>query len=310
MKKSDNILTLLIKYCLYLIIPSPDNILTMIAELEKIEYNDGGGFQASFISDSGGFWHFHPEYELVLNMKSNGSRIIGDSVELFDHYDMTLVAGNVPHCWNYYRSQESLPEKHGIMVHFSLSSLGEPFLSQYEMHAVRELLKDAEMGIAFSLEDAREAEKHLMNMVESKGIDKMIEFFCVLRILCNSGKRALLSSGNYRQNFDEKGNKRMNNVYNYIRENYSGPITLETVSGIARMSPFAFSRYFKKNSGAGFVEYLNRVRTNKACYLLRETDSHINGIASECGFTSISNFNKQFRKTEGLSPREYRAQYR
>jgi len=282
----------------------------MIAELEKIEYDDGGGFQAAYISDSGGFWHFHPEYELVLNMKSNGTRIIGDSVELFDYYDMTLVAGNIPHCWNYYRSNESLPEKHGIMVHFRLTSLGEPLLSQYEMHSIKELLKEAEKGLAFPVEDARKAERHLVKMVESKGIDKMIEFFCLLRILCSSEKRVPLGSGNFRQTFDERGNKRMNDVYTYIRENYSRPVSLETVSQIAGMSPFAFSRYFRKNSSAGFVEYLNRVRTNKACYLLRETDSQINTIAPACGFTSISNFNKQFRKTEGISPRDYRARYR
>lgn len=76
------------------------------------------------------------------------------------------------------------------------------------------------------------------------------------------------------------------------------------------MSPFAFSRYFKKNSGAGFVEYVNQVRTNKACYLLRETEYQVHDIAIDCGFASISNFNKQFRKTVGISPRDYRAQFK
>jgi AraC-like DNA-binding protein len=75
------------------------------------------------------------------------------------------------------------------------------------------------------------------------------------------------------------------------------------------MSPFAFSRYFKKNSGAGFVEYVNQVRTNKACYLLRETDYQVHDIAIDCGFASISNFNKQFRKSVGISPSDYRTQY-
>jgi transcriptional regulator GlxA family with amidase domain len=75
------------------------------------------------------------------------------------------------------------------------------------------------------------------------------------------------------------------------------------------MSAVSFSRYFKSNCGAGFVEYLNRVRTNKACYLLRETDYLVQNIAVECGFGSISNFNKQFRKTEGISPRDYRLQF-
>jgi AraC-like DNA-binding protein len=282
----------------------------MVAELESISYDDGGGFQASYISDSGGIWHFHPEYELVLNIKSNGSRIIGDSVELFDQYDMVLIAGNIPHCWNYYKQENLLPEKHGIMVHFRVSSLGDSFLSQHEMSSLKELFADAERGIVFSVEDARKAEKYLVQMVNNKGIDKMLDFFNVLKILCKSEKKIFLCSENYKLAFDEKGNKRMTDVYTYIRENYFRPISLEKVAKIARMSPFSFSRYFKKNCGACFVEYLNRVRTNKACYLLRETDYQVQDIALECGFGSISNFNKQFRKTEGLSPRDYRAQFK
>jgi AraC-like DNA-binding protein len=282
----------------------------MVAELEKILYDDGGGFRAAFINDTGGIWHFHPEYELVLNIKCNGTRIIGDSVELFDQHDMVLVAGNIPHSWNYYRQDNTLPEKHGVVVHFKLASLGETLLSQHEMHSLREILSDAERGIVFSVDDARLAEPYFTQMVSNRGIDKMIDFFNIIKILCSSDKRGHLCSENYMLAFDERGNKRMSDVYTYIRENYFKQISLEKISKIARMSPFAFSRYFKKNSGAGFVEYLNRVRTNKACYLLRETEYQVHDIALECGFASISNFNKQFRKSEGISPRDYRAQFR
>jgi AraC-like DNA-binding protein len=282
----------------------------MVAELEQIKSADGGGFKAEYISDTGGMWHFHPEYELVLNILSNGTRIIGDSVELFDQYDMVLIGENIPHSWNYYKSDKSLPENHGIMLHFKASSLGNDFLSQYEMHNVNELLKQADRGIVFSIADARKAEKHLAKMVSDRGIDKMIDFFNILKILCEAEKKALLCSENYKQAYDERGNKKMAEVYTYIRENYFKQISLEAISKIVKMSPFVFSRYFKKNCGVGFVEYLNRVRTNKACYLLRETDYLVHDIAVECGFVSISNFNKQFRKTEGISPRDYRAQFK
>jgi AraC-like DNA-binding protein len=282
----------------------------MVAELEQISYKDNGGFVAEYISDTGGLWHFHPEYEIVLNIKSNGTRIIGDSVELFDQYDMVLIGGKIPHSWNYYKTEKGLPEKHGIMVHFRQSSLGDALLAQHELHCVRDLMNQAERGIVFSVDDARKTEKHLVQMISNTGVDKMIDFFNILRIMCSSEKKALLCSENYKQAFDERGNKRMAEVYTYIRENYFKSVTLEKISKIAHMSPFAFSRFFKKNCGAGFVEYLNRVRTNKACYLLRETDYQVHAIALECGFGSISNFNKQFRKTEGISPRDYRAQFK
>jgi AraC-like DNA-binding protein len=282
----------------------------MIAELEQISYDDNGGFIAEYISDTTGIWHFHPEYELVLNLKSNGTRIIGDNVELFDKYDLVLIGGKIPHAWNYYKSENALPDEHGVVVHFKLASLGEGLLAQHELHCVRDLLEMAERGIEFSVSDARMAEKFMIRMTGSKGIDKMIDFLSVLRILCTSEKKSLLCSENYKQSFDERGNKRMADVYTYIKENYFKSLTLEKVSKLVHMSPFAFSRFFKKNCGAGFVEYLTRVRTNKACHLLRETEYQVHDIAVECGFGSISNFNKQFRKTEGISPRDYRAQFK
>jgi AraC-like DNA-binding protein len=282
----------------------------MIAELEKIHYDNGGGFRASYISDTGGIWHFHPEYELVLNLKSNGTRIIGDSVELFDKYDMVLIAGNIPHCWNYYKQNNTLPEKHGISLHFKLESIGEPLLSQYEMSGLKDLLNDAERGIVFSVEDSRKVEKFMLQMVNNRGIDKMIDFFNIIKILSTSEKKNFICSDNYKVAFDEKGNKRMTDVYTFVRENYFKPVSLSKISKIAKMSPIAFSRFFKRNSGVGFVEYINKVRTNKACYLLRETEYQVHDIAMECGFASISNFNKQFRKAEGISPRDYRAQFK
>jgi AraC-like DNA-binding protein len=223
---------------------------------------------------------------------------------------MVLIAGNIPHCWNYYKQNNNLPENHGIVVNFKLESIGEALLSQHELHCLKDLLGESDRGIAFSVEDSRKAEKHLIQMINNKGIDKMIDFFNIIKILCSSSKRAFLCSENYKLAFDERGNKRMSDVYTYIRENYFKAIPLEKIAKIARMSPYAFSRYFKKNSGAGFIEYLNRVRTNKACYLLRETEYPVHDIAMECGFASISNFNKQFRKTEGISPREFRAQFK
>ncbi|MGI5913469.1 MAG: AraC family transcriptional regulator [Bacteroidales bacterium] len=270
---------------------------------------DGRGFSAEYITDSDGLWHFHPEYELVLNLKSSGTRIVGDSIELFDRYDMVLIAGNIPHSWNHHMKRDQLPDKHGIVVRFRKSSFGDEFLKQFEMRPLVELLELSERGLRFSVDDAMRVEPNLVNMVHNKGMDKLADLFAVLALLCGSDNKTVLCSENYKREFDERGNKKMADVYTYIRENYYKPITLSRIAKVAKMNPMSFSRYFKNNSGAGFVEYLNRVRINRACYLLRETDYHIKLIAKECGFTSISNFNKTFKKTQGMSPRDYRSMF-
>jgi AraC-like DNA-binding protein len=282
----------------------------MLAEFEKISCNDEGGFKVAYLNDKGGFLHFHPEFELVLNLKSYGTRIIGDSVELFDRYDMTLISDNMPHSWNHYKQNGKVPENHGLICNFRLSSLGEKFLSQHEMRSVTELLKDSARGIAFSIDDAHKAEEPFKEMVCSTGLKKIIWFFRLLEILCSSEKRRYLCSENYEPATDERLGKRMTDTYSYIRENIHKPLSLKEISKVADMSPYSFSRYFKKNSGSGFVEYVNQVRLNKACYLLRETDHQVQDIASDCGFASISNFNKQFRKSISTSPGDYREQFR
>ncbi|NLJ43480.1 MAG: helix-turn-helix transcriptional regulator [Bacteroidales bacterium] len=281
----------------------------MIAELEEINFDDSGGFRIEYITDTNDFWHFHPEYEITLNTKSNGTRIVGDSIEIFDEYDLVLIGGNIPHCWNYYKNNLVASENHGIMLHFKLGSIGESLLSQHELTPVKNLLLESKRGIGFSVEDAKMVEPYLMEMTRTKGLEKMINFFHVLKVLCTSERKTALCSENYRHSHDERGNRKMTEVYTYVRENFHKPITLEKISKIAHMSPFAFSRFFKKNSGTGFIEYLNKVRMTKACHLLRETRYHISQVATECGFSSISNFNKQFRKAEGVSPKAYRAQF-
>ncbi len=282
----------------------------MVAEYEIKDGFYGDGFRASKINEKVGFWHMHPEVEIVLNLKSYGTRIIGDSVELFDKHDLTMVSGNLPHSWNHYNQKDGIPDDHGIVCHFRADSIGDKLMSQHEFSSFRRLLAESERGLTFPLEDAKRAEPILTDMTRLTGLKKMVSFFSLMELLASSAKRKQLCSEDYRRAFDDRGNRRLVKVYSYIRENYSKQVSLKKLADIADMSPFAFSRFFKRNSGAGLVEYINQVRTNKACYLLRETDETIADIADECGFKSISNFNKQFRRYTSLSPRDYRMNYR
>ena len=48
----------------------------------------------------GAQWHFHPEHQLTLVLKSRGHRVVGDSLAPLTAGDLVLVAGNVPHVWH------------------------------------------------------------------------------------------------------------------------------------------------------------------------------------------------------------------
>lgn len=281
----------------------------MIPEIISIRHDDGSGFRVEWIDNESSFLHLHPEYEIVLNITGNGTRVAGDSVEIFDHYDLVLYGPDLTHFWNFYRNDESDTGSHAIMCHFRRESLGEPLLSQFETAQLRRLLDDAYRGIAFTAETGRAAEEPMRRMLVETGMKKMVSLFRLFEILCSSEKHKLLSGESPTGNREIIDN-RLTDVCSFVRDNFFRPIPVKEVAAIAKMTPHSFSRFFSRHTGSGFVDYVNQVRTNKACYLLRETDHQINEIVFECGFTTVSNFNKQFRKHAGMSARDYRSQYR
>ena len=86
-----------------------------------------------------------------------------------------------------------------------------------------------------------------------------------------------------------------------------GPVRLGDAAALAGMTPEAFCRYFKRVSGRTFV---NEVRVGRACRLLIESAMPITDIAYTVGFGSVANFNRQFRRMKGVTPRAYRALHR
>jgi len=281
----------------------------MIPEIISIRHDDGSGFRAAWMDNESSFLHLHPEYEIVLNISGNGTRVAGDSVELFDRYDIVMYGPDLRHFWNFYRKDENDTGRHAIMVHFRRDSLGDSLLSQFEMADLRQLFENASRGIAFPPKTGEAAEEPMRRLLSDTGLKKMVSFFRLLEILCSAPRFKTLS-GDSHEAVHEITDSRLTEVCSYVRDNFYRAIPVKEVAAVAKMSPHSFSRFFSRSTGSGFVDYVNQVRTNKACYLLRETDHQINEIVFECGFATVSNFNKQFRKHAGMSARDYRAQYR
>ena len=93
-----------------------------------------------------------------------------------------------------------------------------------------------------------------------------------------------------------------------IEENYmTEDISLNTVSVKVGMSPSYFSSVFSKEMGMTFVEYLTEVRMNKAKELIMCSPMKMSEIAFEVGYRDPHYFSYIFKKTQGCSPKEYRA---
>ena len=92
----------------------------------------------------------------------------------------------------------------------------------------------------------------------------------------------------------------------YINKNYADNVTLEDVSAILNFDSSYFCRIFKSATGATFTEYLNFVRVCKAEKLLTSTRKSVLEISEAVGFSSISYFNRVFKKIRNRSPGNYR----
>lgn len=92
----------------------------------------------------------------------------------------------------------------------------------------------------------------------------------------------------------------------YINLNYKKDITLNEIAKEVNYSKSHFSYLFKAVTGQTFVEYLNKVRIEKAIELLRNTDKNIIEVSYDVGYNSVANFNKNFKAITGLTPKKFR----
>jgi AraC family L-rhamnose operon regulatory protein RhaS len=72
------------------------------------------------------------------------------------------------------------------------------------------------------------------------------------------------------------------------------------------MSRRCFTRLFRKAAGCSYAKYVERVRVEYACQLLRETGRSVTTIAFECGFEDLSSFYRAFRRQKGQPPQRWR----
>jgi AraC-like DNA-binding protein len=92
----------------------------------------------------------------------------------------------------------------------------------------------------------------------------------------------------------------------YIAEHYSECITISRLAAAVHLSESYFMNRFKEYVGLSAIEYISHFRIEKACKELAGTKKSVMEIAFECGFSNLSNFNRQFRRIAGCSPTEYR----
>lgn len=112
------------------------------------------------------------------------------------------------------------------------------------------------------------------------------------------------------RNQDERQTENIRDVLEYINLNYKENICVDHLAEMAHLSKSYFMYRFKKIVGVSAMEYIIQLRIKHACDMLRNSTVPSLEVAFACGFQNLSNFNRQFKKHVGYTPKEYRVHSR
>jgi len=251
-------------------------------------------------------WHAHEEYELHLVLKTSGKVFVGDYVGQFSPGSLFLTGPNLPHNWVTEESSSDVVTLRDMLINFNHNTLKKAFEAFPELAELDRLLESSRSGIEFKNYDPELAKKNLELIRDSQGMQKLMHFLNFLMELNEWPEKVTLSLTKLNPNLSSSSQYRINEVVNYVIDNYKNNISLVEAAKIVNMSESAFSRYFMKTTGNRFSEFVSRIRLGRACVMLYETDKNISTIAFSSGYNNLANFNRQFVKLKGITPREYR----
>ncbi|AKP49630.1 AraC family transcriptional regulator [Cyclobacterium amurskyense] len=253
-------------------------------------------------------WHYHPEYELVLVLKSTGKRMVGDHIGYFEPGDLVCMGPYLPHVWlndPVYTKGEADHDAEAIVIQFQADFLGADFLQIPEMENIKSILGLASRGMAFTGKTKEKITALMTEMVHMNGIQRLSSLLSIFDILSRNKEYQLLASPGYIDS-EPEGSDRLTKIKNHILTNFDQEITLSEIASMANMGVTTFCNFFKEQYRITFIEYLNTVRIGHACKLLSNEDMNIVEVAFACGFNNLANFNRQFKKLKKMTPSDFR----
>ncbi|SDE90979.1 AraC-type DNA-binding protein [Mucilaginibacter pineti] len=249
--------------------------------------------------------HTHPEYEIILVMKSSGSRYVGDHIDDFFPGDLCLFGPNLPHTF-YNKHMPADREVHQVVIQFDENCLGEGFFDKPQFTAIKALFERSQQGLAFSGPLRELAEQKIKAIVNVDDAEAVASLISILGLLAKATDYQVLSAQKQVAASAQKDTARMNRIYHYLLDNFKNDIVLEDMAAMANLTVAAFCRYFKQHTRKTLSEFVNDLRIGYACRLLQQKEFSILQVCFESGFNNISYFNRRFKRQMGISPLFYR----
>ena len=252
-------------------------------------------------------WHYHDEYELHLITATSGKSFVGDWIGQFQPGHLVLTGPRLPHNWVTMDMPEGGVAERDLVIQFSHEPLVRATDTIPELAEVLPLLERAKHGIEF-FGMGESAQRHWRRVKAGRGLRRFSAFCDFLCDLSASTDYRLLSNVQLQSDDDDRSLDQIDAVVMRLTDHLDQPISAADMATELGMSESRFSRFFRRATGNTFTDFVNRVRINRACQLLMETERRITDICYEVGFNNVANFNRRFLEIKGLTPSEFRKQ--
>ena len=278
----------------------------------KLKNYAHGGFPVAFANSHGNAdftIHSHDFMELVIIFKGKGTHCIFDREYPIEEGDVFVIPPNVEHG---YKNACTLSL---FNIMFNLSSF--PFIKQYDLqtlpgfhllfeaepnlrksHSFKSRLRLSKKTLKYAENHAIKIQRELEDQTKGFKLATLASFIDLLVFLSRCSPTT--TSPEYQTVY------RISEVISYLENNYSDDISLDYLGKIAFLSKRHLLRIFKNATGMTPIGYLLKLRINKACILLKNTQLTASQISNEVGFIDSNYFSRQFKKIMNISPIHYR----
>ncbi len=255
--------------------------------------------------------HKHEVFELNYVENAAGVvRVVGDSTEVIGDRELVLITSpDLEHVW--LQGDCRSEEIREITVQFFLDfTNADSIFNRTPLLPIKNLFEKARKGVAFTPEAIEKVSPRLcrLSAMQDK-FHAVIEFLTALYELSLADGTRELSTTSFAKVDVDSDSRRVLKVKEYIEQHFKDELRLVDLADLVGMSPTSFSRFFKLRTSKTLSEYIVDIRLGVAARHLVDTTESVSEICYSCGFNTLSNFNRLFRKNKGCSPTEFREKY-
>ena len=245
--------------------------------------------------------------ELVYIAKGNGKRHIGNHVSYYTSGDLILMGPNLPHYGFTDRFSSANQEN---VIQFDPKVMQQALGRFPELAAINDLFERSRHGLTFYGKTKKKVGELTDKMVVLNNFERLLMVFRILNVMAHSTEYSILNVQTPTVQTKLQDHVRIKLIFNHVIEHFQEDISLDEISALINMTPPSFCRYFKKQTGKTFTQFVNEFRITHACKLLSETSRQIADICFDCGFNNFAHFNNQFKRISSQTPSQYRAAFK